>query len=372
MFDLADHLVSRYRLLSKKVIKSNTALMRRCFGWGAVLAALSVCGYYGAYAYLVFQTMAGHLSIGTLTLLAGAISGANSELQTVFSLFSNVSEQSLFLTDLLVFLKQPPRRNERTRNQPAPRPIQQGLEFRNVSFHYPGSDRMVLKNLSFHIGIGERVALVGENGQGKTTLVITHARLYDPSEGEILVDCIDLRGYNLDDLRREIGIIFQDFYRYDMVVRENIGVGRVEMVRNEALWDAARRSRADEIIAALPNGLDQMLGRRFEGGVDLSGGQWQRVALARAYLRDSQILILDEPTASLDAAAEAEVFQNFAELTQGKIALLISHRFSTVRIADRIVVLTDGGIAEQGSHDDLMATGGIYARLFEMQASSYR
>jgi len=373
MFSLAEHLVSRYRALSQQVIDSNRALMRRRLRWGAALATMSVCGYYGGYAYLVFETLHGHLTIGTLTLLGGAIAGANTELQTVFSLFSNVSEQSLFLTDLLVFLEQPTRMNSGRQSLPPPRPIRDGMEFRRVSFHYPGSDRLVLKDLTFRIGVGERVALVGENGQGKTTLVKLMTRLYDPTAGAIFLDGVDLKEYRVDELRHEIGVIFQDFFRYDMAMRENIGVGKVELVEDDsALWDAAKRSKVEETIAELPGGLDQMLGRRFEGGVDLSGGQWQRVALARAYLRDAQILILDEPTASLNAAAEVEVFKDFAELTRGRIALLISHRFSTVRTADRIVVLTDGRIAEEGTHEQLLARAGIYARLFEMQAANYR
>jgi ATP-binding cassette subfamily B protein len=373
MFALAQYLVSRYRSISRTVIQTNTTLTRLRFAWGAMLVILSACGYYGGYAYLVFQTLDGHLSIGTLTLLAGAIAGANSELQTVFSLFSNISEQSLFLTDLLQFLKQPSIIESKKQTRRAPRPIRVGIEFRDVSFHYPGSDRLVLRNLNFRMNSDERIALVGENGQGKTTLVKLITRLYDPTAGAIYLDGVDLKDYKVDDLRQQIGVIFQDFFRYDMPVRENIGVGRVELVQNdEALWNAARRSKAEVTIASLPAGLEQMLGRRFEGGVDLSGGQWQRMALARAYLRDPQVLILDEPTASLDAAAEAEVFADFAELTKGKIALLISHRFSTVRNADRIVVLTGGQIAEQGTHDTLLAADGIYARLFTTQAANYR
>lgn len=371
MFALADYLVSRYRDLSQTVIDRSRRLLRRRLMVGAMLAALSAAGYYGCYAYLVFQTLYGKLTIGTLTLLAGAIAGANNELQTVFSVFSNISEQSLFLTDMLLFLKQPARMKVNRNAVPAPRPIRDGLEFRNVAFHYPGSDRLVLKHLSFRMGMGERVALVGENGQGKTTLVKLMTRLYDPTGGAIFLDGVDLREYSVDDLRKEIGV-FQDFFRYDMTVRENIGVGNVDLVGDDnALWEAARRSQVENIITALPGKLEQMLGRRFEEGVDLSGGQWQRMALARAYLRNAQVLILDEPTASLDAAAEAEVFQNFAELTQGRLALLISHRFSTVRAADRIVVLSEGSIAEQGSHDDLLAQDGIYSRLFHTQAANY-
>jgi ATP-binding cassette subfamily B protein len=373
MFALAKYLVSRYNTLSEKVIQRNTLLIRHRFFWGGALAAMSACGYYGGYAYLVFQTLDGHISIGTLTLLAGAIAGANGELQTVFSLFSNIAEQSLFLTDLLKFLNQPSHMQTSPKAIPAPRPIRDGLEFRDVSFQYLGSDSMVLKNLNFRIGTGERVALVGENGQGKTTLVKLITRLYDPTNGAIFLDGVNLKDYELNDLRREIGVIFQDFFRYDMAVRENIGVGRVELIQDdEALWAAARRSKSEETISDFPSRLEQMLGRRFEGGVDLSGGQWQRLALARAYLREAQILILDEPTASLDAAAEAEVFTDFAELTKGRIALLISHRFSTVRNADRIIVLSDGQIAEEGPHDDLLAANGIYARLFTMQAANYR
>jgi ATP-binding cassette subfamily B protein len=341
--------------------------------WGTLLAVGGSLGYYGGYSYLVWQAAQGNITVGTLTFLAGAVAGANTELQSLFSLFSSIAEQALFLTDLLAFLAVQPRIQSKPDSIPAPRPIREGIEFRNVSFHYPGSNHLVLKDLHFRIESGERVALVGENGQGKTTFVKLIARLYEPTEGSILLDGIDLREYRVEDLRREIGIIFQDFFRYDMAVRDNIGTGRVEFIRHDAaLWEAARKSRADEMVARLPGRLEQMLGRRFEGGVDLSGGEWQRMALARAYLRDAQVLILDEPTASLDAVAEAEVFKNFAELMGGRMAILISHRFSTVRMADRIVVLSNGQIEEEGSHDRLIAVGGQYARLFEMQAAKYR
>ncbi|MGC1371105.1 MAG: ATP-binding cassette domain-containing protein [Candidatus Sulfotelmatobacter sp.] len=254
-----------------------------------------------------------------------------------------------------------------------PQPIRHGIEFRDVSFSYPGNSRLVLDQINFTLHTGERLALIGENGQGKTTIVKLITRLYDPTGGAILLDGIDLRDYQLEDLHREIGVIFQDFMRYEMTARENIAVGRIEELENtDLIKAAANKSMAHETIGRLPQGYDQMLGRRFESGVDISGGEWQKVALARAYLRDAQLLILDEPTASLDARSEFEVFHRFSELTAGKMALFISHRFSTVRSADRILVLENGKITEEGTHDQLASLGGRYAEMFEMQASSYR
>jgi len=231
----------------------------------------------------------------------------------------------------------------------------------------------VLNGLNVSLRAGERVALIGENGEGKTTLVKLMTRLYDPTDGQVLLDGIDLREYNLEDLYREIGVIFQDFMRYEMTARENIAVGQIDAINNLSLLQmAADKSMAKEVIERLPREYEQMLGRRFERGVDLSGGEWQKVALARAYLRDAQVLILDEPTAALDARSEFEVFQRFAELTAGKTALFISHRFSTVRMAQRILVLENGRIAEDGSHEELFHLRGRYAEMFEMQAASYR
>jgi ATP-binding cassette subfamily B protein len=251
--------------------------------------------------------------------------------------------------------------------------MRDGVVFENVSFAYPGARRQVIDRLNLRIGVGERIALVGGNGQGKTTLVKLLTRLYDPTGGRILLDGLDLREYRLDELHREFGVIFQDFMRYDMTARQNIAVGRMDdMPAPEAIELAARQSLAHDVVSRLPLGYDQLLGRRFDGGVDLSGGEWQKVALARAYLRDAQLLVLDEPTAALDAHAEFEVFQRFSELTAGKTALLISHRFSTVRMADRIIVLDQGRIAEQGTHAQLVGRGGGYAEMFELQASSYR
>ena len=373
MFGLGPHIEDRFRRVAESVIGENRSFARRRLVWGTALASLAALGYYGGYAYLVWQALSGRISVGMLTFLAGALASAQGELSMVFSLVSSISEHALFLTDLLSFLELQPAIQSIPEAVPAPRPIRQGFEFRRVSFHYPGSDRLVLRELDFSIGPGERVALVGENGHGKTTFVKLIARLYDPTSGQILLDGIDLREYRIDDLRREIGVIFQDFFRYDMHVRDNIAAGRFELwADDKALWEAARKSGAHDLVAALPGQLEQMLGRRFEGGIDLSGGEWQSMALARAYLRDAQLLILDEPTASLDAMAEAEAFASFAELTRERMALLISHRFSTVRIADRIVVLANGRIEEEGTHASLVAARGRYAQLYETQASSYR
>jgi ATP-binding cassette subfamily B protein len=373
MFGLGAYLTDRYSVLTDGVIRKNRELTKRRLWWGSALAIVGSVGYYGSFAYLVWRTLLGEISIGTLTFLAGAIAGSSTQLQGVFSLFSSISDQALFLTDLVDFLAVKPRIQSKPNAILAPRPIRSGFEFRNVSFQYPGTTRLVLDRLNFHIEPGEHIALVGENGQGKTTLVKLMARLYDPTGGAILLDGVDLREYNVEDLQREIGVIFQDFVRYDMPARMNIGVGRIEETdHDDALWTAAKKARADRTLERLENGLDQMLGRRFEGGVDLSGGEWQKVALARAYLRDAQVLILDEPTAALDAVAEAEVFARFAELAKNRTAILISHRFSTVRKAGRIVVLEGGRIREQGTHDQLVTIRGRYARLFELQAANYR
>ncbi len=373
VFGLGDHLRLRFDQLSQDVISRNRKLARKRLGWCFLLGITGSVGYYLAYALLVFRALRGQMSVGDLTFLAGALAGCTTQIQSLFSTFSSIADQTLFLSDLLDFLAVRPRIQSRPFAFPAPRPIRDGFEFRNVSFKYPGSSRLILNNLNFRMSAGERIALVGENGQGKTTFVKLLSRLYDPTSGAIFLDGVDLRDYKVEDLHREIGVIFQDFMRYDLPVRENIGVGRIEMVDDDgSLRHAARQSRADEVIAKLPGDLDQVLGRRFEGGVDLSGGEWQKFALARAYLRDAQLLILDEPTSALDAAAELEVFERFAELTEGRTVLLISHRFSTVRIADRIVVIEGGRVSEQGTHRQLIARGGRYARLFEMQAANYR
>jgi len=373
LFGLRQFLVDRFSKLSDGIYEENIALAKRRLIAGIFLSMIGTAGYYSAYVYVIWRTVSGALTIGSLVFLTGAIQQASTNIQQTFSTLSGIADQALFLTDLLAFFEMQPTIRSKPNALPAPRPIRQGFEFRNVSFKYPGNSRMVLRDFTFTLHPKERVALIGENGQGKTTIVKLLTRLYDPVEGQVLLDGIDLREYDLESLYREIGVIFQDFMRYEMTARENIAVGRIEDLNNlDLLREAAQKSMADEVIERVPGQYEQMLGRRFEEGVDLSGGEWQKVALARAYLRQAQVLVLDEPTAALDARSEFEVFRRFAELTEGKMALFISHRFSTVRMADRIVVLEDGRIAEDGSHDTLIRMGGRYADMFEMQAASYR
>jgi len=373
LFSLSRFLTERFTQLSNRIYSEDVSLARRRLIAGSALSIIGTLGYYSAYAWVIWRTLAGVLSIGTLTFLAGAIQQASLNIQQVFSTLTGIADQALFLTDLLAFFDMRPTIRSRPNALPAPRPIRGGFEFVGVSFRYPDTERLVLNGLNFHLHPGERVALIGENGEGKTTIVKLITRLYDPTEGQILLDGVDLREYDLEDLYREIGVIFQDFMRYEMTARENIASGLIEELTNVSLiQQAARKSLADEVIERLPRRYEQMLGRRFESGVDLSGGEWQKVALARAYLRDAQLLVLDEPTASLDARSEFEVFRRFAELTAAKMALFISHRFSTVRMADRIVVLEKGRIAEEGTHQQLSTFGGRYAEMFELQAASYR
>ncbi len=374
LFNLSPYLTNRFTRLSQDIYEENVALSRKKLLAGGLLGVIATLGYYGAYAFVIWRAVTGSYNdIGEFYYLTNAIIQASSNLQQVFSTASGIADQALFLTDLLAFFEMKPTVDANPDGALIPRPISRGFEFRNVSFAYPGTTRRVLSNFNFTLAPGERIALIGENGQGKTTVVKLITRLYDPTEGQILLDGIDLRDYKLEDLHHEIGVIFQDFMRYEMTARENISVGRVESEHSEEeIEAAAHKSLAESVIAKLPGGYDQMLGRRFESGVELSGGEWQRVALARAYLRDAQLLVLDEPTAALDARSELEVFERFAELTTGKMALLISHRFSTVRMADRIVVLEGGRLVEEGTHPQLIALGGRYASMFEMQAASYR
>jgi len=373
LFGLGPFLVRKYRNISDELHRQTVGLAKRKLIFGSLLTLLGTLGYYGTYAYVIYQAVIGAWSLGQLTFLAGAIAGASTNIQALFSTFSGIADQALFLTDLLDFLAVEPRIVTKPGAIAAPRMIRQGIEFKDVWFAYPSHPNPVLCGISLHIAPQECVALVGENGQGKTTIAKLLTRLYDPTRGQILLDGMDLREYDLEDLWKEVGVIFQDFMRYDMTAQENIAMGRVESANNRfQIRAAAMKSYAENLIRKLPNGYDQLLGCRFEGGIELSGGEWQKIALARAHLREAQLLVLDEPTAALDARSEHEVFNRFTELARGKMTLLISHRFATVRMADRILVLKDGRIAEQGSHDELVRNGGHYAEMFELQAAGYR
>ena len=373
IFGLGDYLADRYRSVSERVFEDNKAVAIRRATVGSLLNLISTGGYYGAYVVILLRTVSGELTLGTLTFLTGAFARSRMFIEKILSGFNDVSEQALFLRDLFEFFEMEPQIRSKPNALLAPRPIRIGFEFQNVAFRYAGAARDVLRNINFQLAPGEKVALIGANGAGKTTLVKLLARLYEPTAGRILLDGVDLRDYSVEDLRREIGVIFQDYMRYDMRIKENIGFGKIEVLDSEDLISgAAQKSQASEMIDRLPAKFNQVVGRRFEGGVDLSGGEWQKIALARAYMRDAQLLILDEPTATLDARAEYEVFLRFAELTRGRMSVLISHRFSTVRMADRILVLSEGDITEQGTHRELVEQGGLYAELFELQAAGYR
>ena len=372
IFGLGPYLTNRYREIAEQCIRQIRQLQDKRLFVSIILAILGSAGYYGAYIVVVFEALSGKISVGQLTFLAGAIAGTTTNVQSFFSTFSSIADQALYLADLLEFFAVEPKIRSPRRPLPAPRRIVTGFEFQKVCFRYPGSDRMIIKDLDFRLEPGEHVALIGENGQGKTTLVKLITRLYDPTSGRILLEGKDLRRYRIDDLSRQTGVIFQDFMHYEMTAADNIGIGRIEHISDrERISVSAQKGMADEVVSKLDHGMDQLLGRRFEGGVDLSGGEWQKIALARAYMRDAQLLILDEPSAALDARAEYEVFARFADLTEGKMALLISHRFSTVRMADRILVLKNGSISEQGTHDQLMAMRGQYAQMFDLQAAGY-
>ncbi|WP_425068122.1 ABC transporter ATP-binding protein [Reyranella sp.] len=373
IFGLNGFLIDRYRRLATSFYEANRRLALRRAGWGGLFTTIGTIGYYFAYAYIAWRTLTGEFSVGDLTFLAGSFRRLRTLLESLLSGFSSVAGQALYLDDLFSFFEVQPEIHSPANPLPFPKPIREGFVFEDVGFIYPGAERWAVRHLSFTLKAGEVVALVGENGAGKTTLVKLLTRLYDPDEGRILLDGRDLRDYGLDELRGSMGVIFQDFVRYNLPAGDNIAVGRVEARDDrERIARAAGRSQADEVIARLPRGYDQMIGKRFKNGVELSGGEWQKIAIARAYMREAEVLILDEPTAALDARAEFEVFQRFKELSKGKTAVLISHRFSSVRMADRILVLADGRVEAQGTHEELVAQQGRYAELFELQAAGYR
>jgi ATP-binding cassette subfamily B protein len=373
IFSLSDFVINRFKTLSDKFYADNSKLAVKRSAWGTFFSVLGSIGYYVAYGFIIYQTINGIITVGSLTFLAGSFRQLSTLMESMLSRFTTVSQGAIYLNDFLEFFEIKPKISIAANPLPFPRPVKQGFVFEDVGFQYHNSSAWANRHLNFTLHPGEKLALVGENGAGKTTLVKLLARLYDPTEGRILLDGIDLKDYAIEDLRLNLGIIFQDYLRYQMTLSQNIAVGNISEIENETLIQkAAHDSLADSLAEKFPDRYQQWLGRRFNEGVELSGGEWQKVALARAYMKDAQVLILDEPTAALDARAEYEVFQRFAELTKGKSAVLISHRFSTARLADRILVLDKGTILEAGTHAELLAQNGRYAELFNLQAKGYQ
>jgi ATP-binding cassette subfamily B protein len=373
LFGLGSFLIGRFKQLAHTIFLENRSLATQRAVWGALFSSISTLTYYGAYGFIVWRTITCDFTIGDLAFLSGSFLRLNGLFRKILLGFTQIAGQSMYLDDLFSFFEIEPTIVSPISPKPFPQPIQHGIVFDNVGFRYPDTEGWAIRHLSFTLAAGETLALVGENGAGKTTIVKLLTRLYDPSEGRITVDGIDLKHFAVDDIHAHVGVIFQDFIRYSLTARENIGVGRIENQNDmPQIENAAERSLADAVIRKLPQGYDQQLGRLFKKGRDLSGGEWQKVAIARAYMRDAGLIILDEPTAALDAKAEADVFSRFKSLAAGKTAVIISHRFSTVRMADRILVLENGRILESGSHAELVALGGHYSELFELQAAGYR
>lgn len=373
VFGLDDFLTNRFGKISQEYYLLNRKLAIQRTIWGTILQVLSVLAYYGAYLLIIIKTVGGVLTVGSMTFLSGSFNRLQNQLQSLLSTFTRITESALYLQDYFDFLAIDPLIKDAPGSIDPPKQILKGIQFENVGFKYPGTEVWAVRHLNFVLHPGEKLALVGENGAGKTTLVKLLARMYDPSEGSIYLDGTDIRKFKIEQYRRMIGVIFQDYVRFAFIASENVAVGQIEEATNfPKIENAAGKSLADAVINKLPGGYQQMLGKRFSEGIDLSGGEWQKVALARAYMRDAQIVILDEPTASLDARAEYEVFKRFSDLTKGKTAVIISHRFSTVRMADRILVLKNGEMLEIGTHEELLEKDGLYAELFNLQAQGYQ
>ncbi len=373
LFGLGEPLLGRYADLFWKFLKEDQGIAQKrsaaSFGWG-LLATLT---YYGSYAWIVYNAVGRVITLGDMTLYLGIFRSSQNNFEAILQGISSLYENGLFMSNLFAFLELKSQMVAPVKPLPPPREFQRGIEFRGVSFKYIGQSDWALRGVNLKIEPCEKVALVGPNGAGKTTLIKLLTRLYDPTEGAIYLDGVDLRDYDIRELRRRIGVIFQDFVRYYLAAAENVGFGQIEALADRPrIIGAAEKSGAHPLIMSLPQGYESMLGRWFSEGRDLSGGEWQKIALARAFMRDCQVLVLDEPTAALDAENELRVFQQFRELTADKMAVLISHRFSTVRMADHIFVIDEGRITEQGTHAELLASGGTYARLFTLQAESYR
>ncbi|TYB78921.1 ABC transporter ATP-binding protein [Bizionia myxarmorum] len=372
LFGLTDFIVDRFKNLSDEYYQLNKKLAVKRSALGFLFNVLGTLSYYGAYIFIIYRVVSGVITLGELTFLSGSFNRLTRNLQDFFSKFTRITESSLYLKDYFEFLdiSIEPKHNE---DQPLPEKIITGFEFRDVHFSYPDSDKEILKGVSFKISAGEKMAFVGQNGAGKTTLTKLLLRFYEPTSGEILLDGININRFKRDDYQEFFGVIFQDFFRYEFTVRENIAIGDIdELYNQEKIENAAELSLAKDVISELKKGYDQQLGKRFSKGQELSGGQWQKVALARAYMKDAEVMILDEPTSALDARAESDVFKRFIGLTKGKTSIIISHRFSTVRQADRILVLEDGKVLEIGTHEILMSNQALYAQLFQLQAEGYQ
>ena len=373
LFGLSEYLANRFKGLSDKYYLKSKNLAKQRAGWGSFFSVIGTTAYYGAYVLIVIRTVAGVFTLGDLTFLAGSFNRLRQKLQGFFTRFTAITESSLYLQDYFEFLDLTYHERTSEGKLPLPKKIRKGFRFVNVGFKYPKSEKWVVRNINFELKAGEKLAFVGENGAGKTTLIKLLLQFYEPTEGEILLDDVPLKHYDRLAYQKFFGVIFQDFVKFELTLRENIAMGEIAEITNQLRIDsAAQKSLADQVVSQLPGGYDQQLGKRFKQGKDLSGGQWQKIAIARAYMKDAEVLVLDEPTSALDARAETEAFHRFIKLTEGKTAVIISHRFSTVRIADRILVLQDGRVLEIGTHDELMQNAKLYSELFNLQAAGYK
>jgi len=372
LFGLTDFIATRFRNLSEQYYSINKSITVKRSIYSALFNILGVICYYGAYIVIIRSVLLGEITIGELTFLSASFNRLRNNLQTFFSNFTRITESALYLKDYFDFVDLIIPDQDKNFLE-LPTEIKFGFELQDVHFGYPGSDTEVLKGVSFELRAGEKMAFVGQNGAGKTTLIKLMLRFYEPTQGAILLDGININQYNKAEFQQMFGVIFQDFFRYEFTLRENIAVGDILAVKDDKRIDnAAQLSLATEVIKVLQDGYETQLGKRFKKGQELSGGQWQKVALARAYMKDAMVMVLDEPTSALDAKAEYEVFERFIDLTKGKTSIIISHRFSTVRMADRILVLENGRILELGTHEELMKAPRLYAELFDLQAQGYK